>query len=115
MSKNLLYISYKLDSRVSNYSRQVLDCLLTFGDQTIDAAINICPCNQTVADRLNVSLSTVKRAKNNLEKLGLIIRYHDEAKNKDMIKVPFARLNEYMKDKSVVMESFLCVSINYTE
>lgn len=101
MSRNLIYISHKLDSRVSHYARAVLDCLLTFGDQSLDAAINIYPSNQTLADRLNISLSTVKRAKNELETLGLVVRYYDEVTNKELIKVPFAKLDEYMKKKSV--------------
>ena len=105
MSRNLIYISHKLDSRVSTYSRLVLDCLLTFGDQAIDCAINIYPSNQTLAERLNTSLiEQSSESKNDLENLGIIVRYYDEAKHREMIKVPFAKLNEYMRDKSVTIE-----------
>ena len=104
MPKNLIYISYKLDSRVSRTARQVLDCLLTFGDQTTDAAINIYPCDQTLATRMNMCERTIRRGKNELENLGIIIRTYNKNINRESITVPFAVLHSYYQIKLETIE-----------
>lgn len=101
MSRNLIYISYRLDSRVSHYAGILLDCLLTYGDTKSDRQTNIYPSNPTLAKKLKTSVRTIIRAKNELESLGMIIRYYDDIEHMDKIDVPFTALDEYtVKDKS---------------